>query len=257
MDHSTTPKTLPATRVYQPNDNTKGAENKKVQEQLRQISPTPIFDNMKIKPKTRSKSSKCQNPNFTPTKHTNHDIDEKGLYNLLEIAVQNHIETQLSRRHTGHKPYRRFSRRPSDTEIHKLNHHKRQHFCMIQNYVQQYIDFALNTKNDHSAPQMTNRLRYDTPGDAESREDIEIFFPPPSPLTLLAHNSHNSKSFLSNKHLLHNQLWQTPAWKLHAISSPMSYPYRYSNGFQNTLLTLRPTPCGTSRITSYSLAMTN
>jgi hypothetical protein len=27
----------------------------------------------------------------------------------------------------------------------------------------------------------------------------------------------------------------------------MSYPY--SNGFQNTLLTLRPTPCGTSRIT--------
>jgi hypothetical protein len=96
----------------------------------------------------------------------------------LEIAVQNHIETQLSRRHTGHKPYRRFSRRPSNTEIHMLNRHKRQYFCMIQNYVQQYIDFALDTKNDHSALQKKNRLRYDTPGGAESREDSENFSPP-------------------------------------------------------------------------------
>ena len=49
---------------------------------------------------------------------------------------------------------------------------------MIQNYVQQYIDFALDTKNDHSTPKMTNRLRYNTPGGAESREDSEKFSPP-------------------------------------------------------------------------------
>ncbi len=42
-----------------------------------------------------------------------------------------------------------------------LNRHKRQYFCMIQNYVQQYINFALDTKNDHSAPKITNRLRYE------------------------------------------------------------------------------------------------
>jgi hypothetical protein len=108
----------------------------------------------------------------------------------VEIAVQNHIETQLSRRHNGHKPYRCFSRRPSNTEIHILNRHKRQYFCMIQNYVQQYIDFALDTKNDHSAPKIKHRLRYNTPGGAKSREDSEIFSPP-------ALASHHPRSELS------------------------------------------------------------
>jgi hypothetical protein len=167
-------------QLDQHSDGAKGTKKQKGQEQLRQISTTSICDDIKLKPtsKTRPKSSKCQDQNFQPTKHTNHNIDENGLYHLLEIAVQNHIENQLSRRHTGHKPYRRFSRRPSNTEIHILNRHKCHSFCMILNYVQQYIDLALDTKNDHSAPKMTNRLRYNTPGGAESREDSDKFSPP-------------------------------------------------------------------------------
>jgi hypothetical protein len=77
-----------------------------------------------------------------------------------------------------------------------LNRHKRQYFCMIQNYVQQYIDLALDTKNDHSAPKMTNRLRYNTPGGAESREDSEKFSPP-------ALTSHPPRSQISQLQKLH------------------------------------------------------
>ena len=87
--------TAPPPRLSQPyqhKDKTKGPRKKKRQEQLRQISTTSICDYIKIKPKTRHKSSKCQNQISKPTKHTNHNIDEKGLYHLLEIAVQNHIE---------------------------------------------------------------------------------------------------------------------------------------------------------------------
>jgi hypothetical protein len=159
----------------------KGTANKKRRDKHRQISRITISDDTKIKPKTRPKSSKCQDRNSSPPKHTQHDINEKNLYRLLEIVVEDHNETQLSHRHNGHKPYRRFSRRPSNNEIHTLNRHKRHYFCMIQNYVQQYIDFALNTKNDHSATPMRNRLRYDTPGGAVSRGGGQRDFLPPRP----------------------------------------------------------------------------
>jgi hypothetical protein len=107
----------------------KGTANKKRWEKHRQISQITISDNTKIKSKTRPKSSKCQDRNSTPPKHTKHDKNEKGLYRLLEIVVQDHSETQLSRRHNGHKPYRSFSRRPSNNEIHMLNRHKLHYFA--------------------------------------------------------------------------------------------------------------------------------
>jgi hypothetical protein len=159
---------------------------------------------MKTKPKTRPKSSKCKDRNSTPPKHRKHDINEKGLYRLLEIVIEDHIETQLSHRHTGHKPYRRFSRCPSNTEIHMLNRHKRHYFCMIQHYVQQYIDFALDTKNDHSVTPMTNRLRYDTPGGAVSRRGGREIFSPPA----LA--SHPPRSKLSQLQKLLQQQAPSP-----------------------------------------------
>jgi hypothetical protein len=85
---------------------------------------------------------------------------------------------------------------------------------------------------------------------------VRLSLLPPAPLAIPDLTSHNSKSFLSHKQLSHiQQRCPSLAWKLPAISSPMSYPY--SNGFQNTPSTLRSTLCGTFRTTLYSFAMVN
>jgi hypothetical protein len=95
--------------------------------------------------------------------------------------VQDHIENQLKHRHNGQKPYKRFSRRPSNTDLHILERHKRRLFGLIQTHVEKYIGLSTYTENDHSTTLMCNRLRYDTPGGAESSEGRCKDFPPPAP----------------------------------------------------------------------------
>ena len=96
--------------------------------------------------------------------------------------VQEHIENQLKHRHNGQLPYKRFSRRPSNTDLHILERHKRRIFGLIQTHVEKYIGLSIYTKTDHSTTLMCNRLRYDTPGGAGSSEGRCDKFPnPPLP----------------------------------------------------------------------------
>jgi hypothetical protein len=115
------------------------------------------------KPKNRHK-------NNLPKKDTKHDTNEKDLYCILETLVEDHIENQLKQRHNDQLPYKRFSRRPSNTDLHILERHKRRIFGLIQTHVEKYIGLSTYTKNDHSTTFMCNRLRYDTPGGAGSSE---------------------------------------------------------------------------------------
>jgi hypothetical protein len=74
----------------------------------------------------------------------------RDLFSQLETLVQDHIENQLKHRHNGQLPYKRFSRRPSNTDLHILERHKRRIFGLIQTHVERYIGLSIYTKNDHS-----------------------------------------------------------------------------------------------------------
>jgi hypothetical protein len=139
------------------------------------------LDDTNNKSKTRQNLHQIHNREISPKTNTKHDTNKKDLYRQLETLVQDHIETQLKHRHNGHKPYKRFSRRPSNTDLHILERHKRRIFGLIQTHVEKYIGLSTYTKNDHSTTLMCNRLRYDTPGGAESSGGRCEDFPPSAP----------------------------------------------------------------------------
>jgi hypothetical protein len=151
----TAPPLGPSQPTYQPKcERQKGA----VKRGQNKNPPKPRNVDLKhtqAKPKKRHK-------NNLPKKDTKHDTNEKDLYRQLETLVQDHIETQLKHRHNGQLPYKRFSRRPSNTDLHILERHKRRIFGLIQTHVEKYIGLSTYTKNDHSTTLMCNRLRYDT-----------------------------------------------------------------------------------------------
>jgi hypothetical protein len=84
-----------------------------------------VLDNTQAKPKNRHK-------NNLPKKDTKQDTNEQDLFCQLETLVQDHIENQLKHRHNGQLPYKRFSRRPSNTDLHILERHKRRILGLIQ-----------------------------------------------------------------------------------------------------------------------------
>ncbi len=144
---------------------------------------------------------------MSPKKYTKHDTNEKDLYRQLETLVQDHIENQLKHRHNGQQPYKRFSRRPSNTDLHILERHKRRIFGLIQTHVEKYIGLSIYTKNDHSTTLMCNRQRYDTPGGAQSSGRCYEDFPSPAPPA-----RHPSSSQLSQSQNL-PQTHRTPKHK--------------------------------------------
>ncbi len=123
----------------------------------------------------------------------------RDLYSQLETLVQDHIENQFKHRHNGQLPYKRFSRRPSNTDLHILERHKRRIFGLIQTHVERYIGLSIYTKNDHSAFFRRNRLQMDNKrheGGAESSEGRGDNFPHP---TLPAHPPRSQLSQINQK----------------------------------------------------------
>ncbi len=90
------------------------------------------------------------------------------------------LKISLNARHNGQLPYKRFSRRPSNIDLHILERHKRRIFGLIQTHVEKYIGLSIYTENDHSTTLMCNRLCYDTPGGAESSEGRSDNVPHPT-----------------------------------------------------------------------------
>jgi hypothetical protein len=156
----------------------------------------------------------------------------------LEILVQNHIENQLKRYHNGQLPYRRLSRRSSNTEIHTLERHRPHYFCMKQKHVQQYIDLAFNTKNDHSPTLLRNRLRYDTPGGAESRGRCCEIFSPPAPASRPPRSQISQLQKLLQPQATSPQTTQMPVTRIEAArdiqSDVLSVLKRISKYTENT-----------------------
>jgi hypothetical protein len=132
----------------------------------------------------------------------------RDLYGQLETLVQDHIENQLKHRHNGQLPYKRVSRRPTNTDLHILERHKRRIFGLIQTHVERYIGLSIYTKNDHSTTLMCNCLRYDTPGGAESSEGRSDNVPHPT------FPAHPPRSQLSQIQKLHQPQAVTQAKKM-------------------------------------------
>jgi hypothetical protein len=113
--------TAPPLRASQPtykhkSENQKGQAKRRKHKTRRQSAHKPVFDNTKNKSKTRQKLRQFQDREIQTKKPTKHDTNEKDLFRQLETLVQDHIEKQLKLRHNGQLPYKRFSRRPSNTD---------------------------------------------------------------------------------------------------------------------------------------------
>jgi type IV secretory pathway VirB10-like protein len=98
--------------------NQKGQAKRRKHKSRRKYTRKPVFDDTKNKSKTRQNLRQIHYREISPKKHTKHDTNEKDLYRQLETLVQDHIENQLKHRHNGQQPYKRFSRRPSNTDLH-------------------------------------------------------------------------------------------------------------------------------------------
>jgi hypothetical protein len=178
-------------------------------------NPHPKPRNVDLK-HTQAKPKK-RHKNHLPKKDTKHDTHERDLYRQLETLVQDHIETQLKHRHNSQLPYKRFSRRPSNTDLHILERHKRRIFGLIQTHVEKYIGLSTYTENDHSALFQRNRLRYDTHGGAESSEGRGDKSPHP-PLPARHPRSQLSQTKNTSEQQATSQQQETmPSERMHAI----------------------------------------
>jgi hypothetical protein len=88
------------------------------------------LDNTQTKTKNRHKNKQTRTSANLTKKDTKRDTSMRDLYGQLETLVQDHIENQLKHRHNGQLPYKRFSRRPSNTNLHILERHKRVEFSV-------------------------------------------------------------------------------------------------------------------------------
>jgi hypothetical protein len=186
------------------------------QNKTRLITQTKALDNTQTKIKNRHKNKQTKTSANLPKKDTKRDTSMRDLYGQLETLVQDHIENQLKNRHNGQLPYKRFSRRPSNTDLHILERHKRRIFGLIQTHVERYIGLSIYTKNDHSTTLMCNHLRYNTPGGAESSEGRSDNVPHPT------FPAHPPRSQLSQIQKLHQpqatpQVKKMPQTQLEAV----------------------------------------
>jgi N-acetylmuramoyl-L-alanine amidase CwlA len=117
------------------------------QNKTRLTTQTKALDNTQTKTKNRHKNKQSRTSENLPKKDTKRDTSMRDLYGQLETLVQDHIENQLKHRHNGQKPYKRFSRRPSNTDLHILERHKRRLFGLIQTHVEkQHRNLQINVK---------------------------------------------------------------------------------------------------------------
>ena len=113
------------------------------QNKTRLTTQIKALDNTQTKTKNRHKNKQSRTSENLPKKDTKRDTSMRDLYGQLETLVQDHIENQLKNRHNGQLPYKRFSRRPSNTDLHILERHKRRIFGLIQTHVEKYIGLSL------------------------------------------------------------------------------------------------------------------